>query len=96
MKILAIEKEAVGTKADDFKPYLEEEALKVWQLYKDGKIRELYFRADQASAVLLLECKGTKEAKKILSTLPLVKQNLITFELIPLAPYPGFERLFKK
>jgi hypothetical protein len=29
-------------------------------------------------------------------TLPLVQANLIEFEIIPLKPYPGFERLFNK
>ena len=34
------------------------------------------------------------EAEGLLDTLPLVKEGLIEFEVIPLAPYPGFERLF--
>jgi hypothetical protein len=29
-----------------------------------------------------------------LGTLPLVKAGLISFELMPLVPYPGFARLF--
>jgi hypothetical protein len=33
-------------------------------------------------------------ARRVLETLPLVKHNLITFELIPLTAYPGFARLF--
>ena len=37
-----------------------------------------------------------EEAKKKLYELPLVKNGLIKFELIPLRAYPGFERLFKK
>lgn len=43
MKILAIEKEIEGITADNFKPHLEAEALKVWDLYKKGIIREIYF-----------------------------------------------------
>ena len=95
MKILAIEKESGGKTAEDFQPYLETEALRVWELYKKGVIREIYFQADQTSAVLILECENLEVAKKILSTLPLVQADLINFNLIPLAPYPGFERLFK-
>jgi hypothetical protein len=34
------------------------------------------------------------EAQRLLETLPLVQAGLITFEVIPLIPYPGFERLF--
>ena len=95
MKILAIEKEIVGKKAEDFEPHLEAEARKVWELYKKGLIREIYFRADQTSAILILECNNLEEAKEKLSNLPLVREDLIYFDFIPLVPYPGFERLFK-
>jgi hypothetical protein len=74
---------------------LEAEAIRVWELYKEGVIREIYFRADRTSAVLILECENLEEAKEKLSTLPLVQEDLIYFDFIPLAPYPGFERLFK-
>ncbi len=96
MKILALEKEFKGKTAADFNPFLKEEAQKVWDLHKKGDIREINFRSDEKSAVITLECKDEKEAEQILSTLPLVRENLIWFELIPLAPYSGFERLFKK
>jgi hypothetical protein len=43
---------------------------------------------------LILECAGVEEAKDLLNTLPLVKAELIEFNVIPLAPYSGFERLF--
>ncbi len=96
MKILAIEKEFEGKTAKDFQPHLEAEARRVWELYTKEVIREIYFRADQTSAVLILECDNLEEAKEKLSTLPLVREDLIYFELIPLVPYPGYERLFKK
>lgn len=95
MKILAIEKEFADKTAEDFQPYLEAEARRVWELYKKGVIREIYFRSDRTSAVLILECENLEEAKEKLSTLPLVQEGLISFDLIPLAPYPGYERLFK-
>ncbi len=95
MKIIAIEKEFEGHTADDFQPHLEDEARQVWELYKNGVIREIYFQAEQKSAVLILECESLMEAKEKLVTLPLVKEGLIYFDFIPLVPYPGFERLFK-
>ena len=94
MKILALEKEIPGVTEDTFKPYLKEEAAKVWELYKAGVFRELYFRQDAPNAVLILECDGIEEANQALSTLPLVREGLIAFDVIPLAPYPGFSRLF--
>ena len=96
MKKLAIEKEIAGTKSEDFQPYLKDEVRKVWELQQREIIREIYFRQDEASAVLMLECASVAEAKKILQSLPLVQANLIEFEIIPLKPYPGFERIFIK
>ena len=66
----------------------------MWELYQAGVIREAYFRADQSSAVLVLECSDAQEASQILKTLPLVKEDLITFNILLLAAYPGFSRLF--
>ena len=95
MKILALERETPGrTAAEDFAPYLEQEARQAWKLHQAGVIRELYFRQDRSSAVLVLECRDSEEAEQILGSLPLVKSGLITFDIIPLVPYPGFSRLF--
>ncbi len=94
MKILAIEHELPGATAGQFQAYLQDEALQAWRLYQAGVIRELYFRADQNTAVLVLECKDVAEAEAVLAALPLVKAGLIEFDLIPLMPYPGFSRLF--
>ena len=94
MKILAIERELDGATAGQFQQHLEREALRVWELYQAGIIRELYFREDETSAVLILECKDKSVAEDVLNSLPLVKEGLITFDIIPLIPYPGFSRLF--
>lgn len=94
MKILALEHEVPGMSAADFAPYLKAEAEAAWNLYQEGVIRELYFRADRREAVLVLECDTPEEARGVLQSLPLVEQGLIEFEVIPLAPYPGFARLF--
>jgi hypothetical protein len=94
MKILVIEKPLSHASADAFEPSLREEAARVWSLCKEGVIREIYFRADRREAVLLMETIDADDARKILSTLPLVRENLISFDVVPLVPYSGFERLF--
>ena len=66
MKLLAIENEEEGLTAEDFKPYLEKEAKKVWELQQKGIIREIYFN-DNRNAVIILECKNSSEAKIILN-----------------------------
>ncbi len=94
MKILAVEHETPGAAPSAFAPHLRDEAARVWALQQSGVLREIYFRADRAEAVLVLECADAAEAERHLATLPLVREKLIAFELIPLKPYPGFERLF--
>ncbi len=94
MKILAIEHELPQAKSGDFPPHLKAEAIRAWELYQAGVIRELYFRQDYPAAVLILECADVEAAQTALNTLPLVKAGLIAFDVIPLAPYPGFARLF--
>lgn len=94
MKILAMEIETEGVKPEQYAPHLKAEARRVWELYQSGTIRELYFRADRSEAVLILECADGNEAQQTLESLPLVQAGLITFDIIPLVPYPGFARLF--
>ena len=95
MKILAIEKEIEGKKKEEFLSHLNSEALEVWRLYQSDIIREIYFDSNNRRAILILECKDPDEALVRLSELPLVKEKLIEFEIIPLSPYPGYSRLFK-
>ena len=94
MKIIAMEKEIPGVRPDEFAQHLKSEARQVWKLYQEGCIREFYFREERSEAVLILECADRDEAKQTLDSLPLVQAGLISFDLIPLLPYPGFSRLF--
>lgn len=94
MKILAIERETPGKTSADFRPYLKEEAARVWELRQQDVIREIYFRQDRSEAVLILECADENQARSVLDTLPLVQEGLIDFDIIPLIPYSGFSRLY--
>jgi len=94
MKILALEKEVPGITAAAFAPHLRAEAARVWELQQSGVLREIHFRQDRSDAVLILECADAGEAQRVLATLPLVQAGLISFEVIPLKPYPGLARLF--
>lgn len=97
MKILALEADAPGADEGAYTAaLLQAESRRAWELFQAGVIRELYFRANRHAAVLVLECASTEEAQAVLATLPLVAAGLIAFEVIPLAPYPGFARLFSE
>lgn len=94
MKFLALERETPGVTAGQFQPHLKAEAARAWELYQAGTIRELYFNPEEHTAVLMLECPDAQAAQEALASLPLVQAGLIRFDLIPLAPYSGFARLF--
>jgi muconolactone delta-isomerase len=94
MKILALERELPQATADKFQPLLKDEARRVWELQQTGALREIYFDAARHTAVLVLECTDAEEARQLLRGLPLAAAGLIEFEVITLAPYTGFARLF--
>ena len=64
MKILALERELPGVSADGFKLHLRAEAIKIWGLYRQSVIRELYFNPETHTALLVLECQDLDEANK--------------------------------
>lgn len=96
MKILAFEHEVPGATADQFQQYANDETSKVSEYLQTGIIHELYFRADRDEAVLILECPSIEKAHRILADLPFARANLVTFELLSLKEYSGFERQFVK
>jgi muconolactone delta-isomerase len=97
MRILAIERPVPGVSPVQFTPELATaEDRRVWELHQQGAIRELFFRADEPVALLMLESADVAEARAVLATLPLVLTGLIEFEVVPLRAYPGFARLFEQ
>jgi muconolactone delta-isomerase len=95
MRILAIERSVAGVPDDQFTPEIRAaEARRAWNLYQAGTFRDMYFRADESMAVIMLECADVSEAEAVLASLPMVAAGLIEFEVLPLRAYPGFSRLF--
>jgi hypothetical protein len=93
MKFLVIEKEVPNADWNDTQTILRQEAEHVYGLYSKGIVREIYF-TEKHEAVLILEGNSSDEIRKILADFPLVRQQLIRFDLKELTPYTGFERLF--
>jgi len=92
MKILAIEKELKNVDWENESQTLIEEAKSAYKMVLSGFLREIYF-TDKKNAVLILECEDKNAAFQLLEKLPLVKKELITFEIMELHPYTGFSRL---
>jgi muconolactone delta-isomerase len=94
MKILALEREKPDLTPAEVQPHLMDEARVAWRLVQKGIFREMYFTAEEHTAVIMLEADSLEAAREILAGLPLVREGLIEFEVIPLRPYDGFARLF--
>lgn len=56
------------------------------KLYFDGKIREWYSRGDGRGVIVLMDAKTVDEARALIDTLPLSKENLMDREYIPVGP----------
>jgi hypothetical protein len=56
------------------------------KLYLEGKIREWYSRGDGKGVIFLLEVTTEDEARGLMETLPLAKQQLMDHEYIPVGP----------
>lgn len=94
MRILAMDRFLPGTTMEKIQPHLKDEMKIAWDHYKQGKMREMYFRQDGQGVVLMLECDSLKEAQEVIDELPLVKEKLVEFDLTPLGPFVPLEILF--
>ncbi len=96
MKVLALERARTNRRPEQATTdrLLLEEAQRVWDLQQAEVIREVYFRGDASEAALMLECRDEAQARSTLATLPLVREGLIDFDVVPLRPCPGLARLF--
>jgi len=56
------------------------------KLYLDGKIRQWYSRGDGKGVIFLVDAKTVDEARAIMETLPLAKEQLMDDEYIPGGP----------
>ena len=56
------------------------------KLYFDGKIRQWYSRGDGRGVIFLVDAKTVDEARALMETLPLAKEQLMDNEYIPVGP----------
>jgi hypothetical protein len=56
------------------------------KLYLDGKIRQWYSRGDGTGVIFFIDAKTQDEARAVMETLPLSKEQLMNYEYIPVGP----------
>ena len=94
MKILALAHPLKQVDPAELFPTIVAETRHAWELIQQTSIREIYVREDTPLTVDILECANADEARKILETMPLAQAGVITFEIIPLAPFNALQILF--
>ena len=55
-------------------------------LYLDGKIQQWFTRGDGRGVIFLLNCADAEEARTLMESLPLSKENLVDEQFIPVGP----------
>ena len=73
---------------------LKQEAKVLWNLQKKGIIRSIWFKKTTREAILIIEAEDTIRTKEIVDTFPLVEEGLISYDIVELIAYDGYERLF--
>ena len=94
MKFLCLDIPQPGATMDQYQPHMRDEAMHVWQMYKDGVVRDIYFRQDRPGVAIIAEADSADAAKQALRAFPLSKAGLIDWEVIPLGPFLNWEMLF--
>ena len=84
--VLVIQTPKKGVTADQIIAVIPAEIRATVTLYLDGKIREWYSRGDGKGVVFLVDAKTEDEARAIMETLPLAKEQLMDDQYIPVGP----------
>ena len=84
--VMVIQTAKQGVTAQQIMAVMPSEIRATVNLYFDGKIREWYSRGDGKGVIVLLDVKTEDEARAIIETLPLVKEQLMDHEYIPVGP----------
>jgi hypothetical protein len=75
-----------GVSAQQIMAVIPSEIRETVKLYLDGKIREWYSRGDGRGVIFLVDAKTEDEARALMETLPLAKEQLMDYEYIPMGP----------
>ena len=85
-EILVLQTPRQGVTAQQIIAVMPSEVRETVKLYLDGKIREWYSRGNGKGVIFLVDAKTEDEARAIMETLPLAKEQLMDHEYIPVGP----------
>jgi hypothetical protein len=85
-EVLVIQTAKQGVTPQQIMAVMPSEIRATVKLYFDGKIRQWYSRGDGKGVVFLVDAKTEDEARAIMETLPLAKEQLIDTQYVPVGP----------
>ena len=85
-EVLVIQTPKQGVTVQQIMAVIPAEIRATVKLYLDGKIRQWYSRGDGKGVIFLVDAKTEDEARAIMETLPLAKEQLMDTEYIPVGP----------
>jgi hypothetical protein len=85
-EVLIIQTPKQGVTAQQIMAVIPSEIRATVKLHLDGKIRQWYSRGDGEGVIFLIDAKTEDEARAIVETLPLAKEQLMDHEYIPVGP----------
>ena len=84
--VLVIQTPKEGVAAQQIIAVMPSEVRATVKLYLEGKIREWYSRGDGKGVIFLVDAKTEDEARAVMETLPLAKEQLMDHQYIPIGP----------
>ena len=85
-EVLVIQTPKQGVTPQQIMAVIPAEIRATVKLYLGGKIRQWYSRGDGKGVIFLVDAKTEDEARAIMETLPLAKEQLMDHEYIPVGP----------
>jgi hypothetical protein len=85
-EVLVIQTARQGVSPQQIMAIMPAEIRATVKLYFDGKIRQWYSRGDGKGVVFLVDAKTEDEARAVMQTLPLAKEQLMDHEYVPIGP----------
>jgi len=74
--------------------HARQEMRALWDLYRTDVVREMYSPGG-VGAILIIEAESLEDAERHLAGLPLVRNQIVSVELIELHPFSALQMLFR-
>ena len=94
MKVFAIATAKPGLTPEKLQEFMPAEVPATLQHYLDGTVEQFWFR-EKLGPIFLMNVESVEEAKASLAELPLVANDLMTYEVFPVSPLKPLGRLIQ-